>query len=139
MCGNVGSPPHPRGIYRVAAIVFMPPRFTPASAGNIRGELTKALDSEVHPRIRGEYSVVTQVFKGVGGSPPHPRGIFTVAFAISPAPGVTPASAGNMLDHKTHRRYDQVHPRIRGEYSDTVAEVAEDLGFTPASAGNISK
>ena len=53
-----GSPPHTRGIYVVTAQVVNGIRFTPAYAGNIYIVTVHGNSSQVHPRIRGEYTKI---------------------------------------------------------------------------------
>ena len=77
---------------------------------------------------------------------------------LSP-PGITPACAGNTSHVFPHIRYQQDHPRLRGEYiskekgeyhyegSPPLArgirqedkETVDDIGITPACAGNTNE
>ena len=136
--GDQGSPPHPRGIYKVKSEKRGFVRFTPASAGNIMDPVSIFLTPKVHPRIRGEYFPMLK------------RRIQNERF--------TPASAGNIPDTPYEFVFNRVHPRIRGEYfkptnhilttegspphprgiSGTTPESAARYRFTPASAGNIA-
>ena len=57
-----GSPPHPRGIWLLDKQIPVKPRFTPASAGNIKIILLCWYIIGVHPRIRGEYTKQILIF-----------------------------------------------------------------------------
>ena len=55
---GVGSPPHTRGRFLARIVIFDKRRFTPAYAGKIGEPLRLSRCTRVHPRIRGEDSVV---------------------------------------------------------------------------------
>ena len=93
-----GSPPHPRGILSRLVWRRSLPRFTPASAGNINRKTMYILVFRVHPRIRGEYLLVIVADNHTTGSPPHPRGIYSVMQGSAIQTRFTPASAGNILN-----------------------------------------
>ena len=132
-------------------------RFTPAPAGNMFLYNRCWPLMRVHPRIRGEYGQFVLYEGSTWGSPPHPRGILRYSQGERSMARFTPASAGNMINVDIPVSSTQVHPRIRGEYSNallaksvspgspphprgilrTVGRYGRRIGFPPASAGNI--
>ena len=151
-----GSPPHTRGILR--AYRMNPPRcgFTPAYAGNTQKPKSAGVQTQVHPRIRGEYLCYARENGIILGSPPHTRGILQENNLPVGCIRFTPAYAGNTFIVSLLRGIDQVHPRIRGEYRilpsfmrsiagspphtrgirATETEFTATSRFTPAYAGN---
>ena len=93
---SIGSPPHPRGILRYSQGERSMARFTPASAGNMINVDIPVSSTQVHPRIRGEYSGTGIVRSRNSGSPPHPRGIWCGTDFVELVARFTPASAGNI-------------------------------------------
>ena len=151
-----GSPPHTRGIQKFSGRIRPCPGFTPAYAGNTTHRLQRRHYRRVHPRIRGEYKVLDPTSWKFQGSPPHTRGIHRQAPVPDRTYGFTPAYAGNTVFNLLWDGSEQVHPRIRGEYSgrrvrsgnlggspphtrgihvNAVASQPEPR-FTPAYAGN---
>ena len=151
-----GSPPPPRGIRKKARLPRYVIRFTPASAGNTYYSFRHDYTSQVHPRLRGEYLYSWIIVRYKLGSPPPPRGILGVDAVTLNNIRFTPASAGNTHQSYTSQHNRQVHPRLRGEYSngkkiqisipgspppprgihtDDIEKNSNDR-FTPASAGN---
>ena len=94
-CTKGGSPPHTRGIQINVLECGEIRRFTPAYAGNTVPVDTQALTAWVHPRIRGEYSILPIYAVCISGSPPHTRGILRIRGFGSSWPRFTPAYAGN--------------------------------------------
>ena len=90
------------------------------------------------------------------GSPPHARGILRGVLDIAKKSGITPACAGNTCVHILTHFLPRDHPRMRGEYRNTIQTkfstsgspphargilhvIADNLhygGITPACAGN---
>ena len=70
---------------------------TPACAGNTTMEATLQLGIRDHPRLRGEYIVVTNKRTIFLGSPPLARGILLNSDKQHEPIGITPACAGNTL------------------------------------------
>ena len=73
-------------------------RFTPAYAGNTAEKQGLGALAEVHPRIRGEYSIYLFALSTYSGSPPHTRGIPLADRHAVAVMGFTPAYAGNTSD-----------------------------------------
>ncbi len=130
-----GSPPHPRGIYTAFSSLLIRSGFTPASAGNISLPAFSPSNPRVHPRIRGEYIIKRMPDGFVTGSPPHPRGIFFWIFRWLCASRFTPASAGNMQNRIHLQAPIKVHPRIRGEYPQTMFGKIGPAGSPPHPRG----
>ena len=134
-CQKIGSPPHPRGISKSTVRNSTARRFTPASAGNIGWEKVIYWDTEVHPRIRGEYPVNACITPLTLGSPPHPRGISDTLSSLVLSLRFTPASAGNIYVKKNYKTCAEVHPRIRGEYRGRRRHIRKGIGSPPHPRG----
>ena len=75
--------------------------------------------TEDHPRLRGEYVILTGIDAAISGSPPLARGVPCAVTLASASAGITPACAGSTAS-KTYKRVPlEDHPRLRGEYSDS--------------------
>ena len=94
---ELGSPPHTRGIYLSDYAGKNVIRFTPAYAGNIGHFVCACAQVQVHPRIRGEYSIYLKKLSTILGSPPHTRGISNDSGGYTQTHRFTPAYAGNIL------------------------------------------
>jgi len=93
----LGSPPHTRGILSGDYGDQIVARFTPAYAGNTSQRVRVPVVRQVHPRIRGEYSIAKRGAPSAQGSPPHTRGIREEARSRGERSGFTPAYAGNTV------------------------------------------
>ena len=133
-----GSPPHARGILAGKSEQAMTPGITPACAGNTSFGKNSCPINGDHPRMRGEYQMLSLFCSPFLGSPPHARGIHSSNVCDSGFTGITPACAGN-----THYRYIDFPvprgspPHARGILS-FVCFNATSQGITPACAGNTS-
>ncbi len=108
---------------------------TPAYAGNtIRGYVQHEI-SWAHPRIRGEYSVLSDKRYDVMGSPPHTRGIHIADLNDDFGEGLTPAYAGNTDFAYQFVYVTQAHPRIRGEYKSRRCASYGGIGSPPHTRG----
>ena len=101
--GDVGSPPHTRGILSFAIDSNINIGITPAYAGNTQ----RAIDSK----------------SGAQGSPPHTRGILFITNINRAFIGITPAYAGNTCSAVLGVIPVQDHPRIRGEYENAAGHL----------------
>ena len=131
----MGSPPHTRGIPRHCRNAPRRPGFTPAYAGNTSEKVIFSLFSRVHPRIRGEYIRGGRGQSCRTGSPPHTRGIPRHQVRRVPAPGFTPAYAGNTRVLALIYKSPKVHPRIRGEYTYYTTSNGGTTGSPPHTRG----
>ena len=134
----------------------MPPRITPAYAGNTAFQAAYTQAGQDHPRIRGEHLAASENNGTDLGSPPHTRGTLLSCSCFYLHSRITPAYAGN-----TYSRYgitfsSKDHPRIRGEHQQfgkrfvastgspphtrgtqaSVQLISSTSGITPAYAGN---
>ena len=92
-----GSPPLARGIPLYLSDEDKEMGITPACAGNTTMEATLQLGIRDHPRLRGEYIVVTNKRNIFLGSPPLARGILWTVSQRTRITRITPACAGNTL------------------------------------------
>ena len=131
----IGSPPLARGIRCPALAGPSPLRITPACAGNTR-EIMKLFYAQWdHPRLRGEYDVVTPMLPCVLGSPPLARGIPKIKRRQARICRITPACAGNTIFEIKIWIPARDHPRLRGEYYDAEANVLSQVGSPPLARG----
>lgn len=107
----------------------------PRSRREYVDSIRENLSNQGSPRIRGEYEKASGTSGWYYGSPPHPRGISAVLRLLAVDYRFTPASAGNIPDIKNRELQKQVHPRIRGEYGTTLAELTIDQGSPPHPRG----
>ena len=130
-----GSPPLARGIPGVQKEKGGAERITPACAGNTKTELHKHWVRQDHPRLRGEYSLLSAACSFVWGSPPLARGIPRHDFIINALVGITPACAGNTDLRERISTVYKDHPRLRGEYVSTRPCQTVDRGSPPLARG----
>ena len=91
-----GSSPQARGTQRCFIIELSHQRFIPAGAGNTHPWGRCALAWPVHPRRRGEHSLIANNVSRPAGSSPQARGTHAIYI---------------------YRHTRPVHPRRRGEHS----------------------
>ena len=130
-----GSPPLARGIPGVQKEKGGAERITPACAGNTKTELHKHWVRQDHPRLRGEYSLLSAACSFVWGSPPLARGIPRHDFIINALVGITPACAGNTDLRERISTVYKDHPRLRGDYVSTRPCQTVDRGSPPLARG----
>ena len=113
----VGSPPHTRGKGSTSGFRRRTTRITPACAGKSVVPTEQLLNSEDHPRMRGEK--IKGVNKEIqqGGSPPHARGKADRAVVLAGIQRITPACAGKRDFREVKIAHVEDHPRMRGEKS----------------------
>ena len=70
-----GSPPLARGIRQKQSWIHGGIRITPACAGNTLLVWLRGTGEWDHPRLRGEYIILSEVLFEKQGSPPLARGI----------------------------------------------------------------
>ena len=92
-----GSSPLTRGTLEMSALVFVNCRFIPAYAGNSVRKFECAGRIAVHPRLRGELSVLLERLAAITGSSPLTRGTRTLQASIRRYDRFIPAYAGNSL------------------------------------------
>ena len=91
----IGSPPRVRGTVDPLAHTALPPRITPACAGNRLSQSTLRATWKDHPRVCGEQSSAWPWHLRILGSPPRVRGTAIARIHPSKDARITPACAGN--------------------------------------------
>ena len=110
-----GSSPHTRGTRAPTRQHVVARRFIPAYAGNAYRDARFSTSYPVHPRIRGERSVISCTVMDPSGSSPHTRGTLSASSQRIRLIRFIPAYAGNAKPRPIIWRHKTVHPRIRGE------------------------
>ena len=132
---GVGSSPHARGTLEASPAARFFPRFIPACAGNAATARICSCPEPVHPRMRGERSVVAMDVKLENGSSPHARGTPIRPAVLVGQPRFIPACAGNAGGARNAHRQRPVHPRMRGERSMDATEKQRENGSSPHARG----
>ena len=132
---SLGSPPHTRGICYVTLLTEGSHGLTPAYAGNMNPVATLKAELEAHPRIRGEYSRISEILLSSEGPPPHTRGILIRHLLVWHFRRLTPADAGKIFICGTRWLPSGAHPRIRGEYLSAGPSDCHSSGSPPHTRG----
>ena len=135
----IGSSPRPRGTPCVRWQGRWPDRFIPASAGNTLPEYLAALNSAVHPRVRGEHAEVKNTPICGCGSSPRLRGTRAMEPPNVAAARFIPASAGNTSCRGRSRGGRTVHPRVCGEHQAEAKVKMLASGSSPRLRGTPSR
>ena len=106
-----------RGVYR---------RFIPAGAGNRPRAGRRRSSPVVHPRWRGEQTIIAPKLSVIVGSSPLARGTADPTRLFGSENRFIPAGAGNRVSMPPARSTSAVHPRWRGE------QTATELGNSSA-------
>ena len=93
----------------------------------------------VHPRLRGELSIIAIVLDIVVGSSPLTRGTRLISCQARSKSRFIPAYAGNSYSLQIEEPSIAVHPRLRGELGYDSKNIMHWLRFIPAYAGNSIK
>ena len=154
-----GSPPHARGRQVVNDTTGEVSGITPACAGKTSTRRLAKLQTQDHPRMRGEdfelmqeqYDVegITPACAGKtcnpltggswsSGSPPHARGRRGGNLPRRLRAGITPACAGKTWQRSNAHASVRDHPRMRGEDVFGRNRARPRDGITPACAGKTS-
>ena len=132
---GVGSSPHSRGAPPPDGPGTAPVRIIPAFAGSTATDVWTRVQSQDHPRIRGEHDPDTEEVLVRSGSSPHSRGAPNCSHSSNYSPGIIPAFAGSTHPPRRWSGDSWDHPRIRGEHdAHEVRELAAD-GSSPHSRG----
>ena len=135
---TTGSSPQARGTPAIAAGQRLPGRFIPAGAGNTGLLVGLVTLIPVHPRRRGEhYASLSAVVRSVGSSP-QARGTHTAVYQSAPCDRFIPAGAGNTRTRSMTDCATSVHPRRRGEHSDSTHREPIFAGSSPQARGTHS-
>ena len=90
-------------------------RITPAYAGKRLTVLEQLDETQDHPRLCGEKTMIQRKVKILQGSPPPMRGKERRKLAFLLLNGITPAYAGKSLAVGVLWIHDEDHPRLCGE------------------------
>ena len=134
---SIGSSPRARGTLVADARRVHAHRFIPACAGNTSRLALRALDSKVHPRVRGEHLPDPPVHRY--GEPVHPRVRGEHPRRIWKSrgdPGSSPRARGTLNAGWIVSPSSSVHPRVRGEHEKCREHCPWCARFIPACAGN---
>ena len=126
-----GSSPHPWGIRFLSVGEQGIQRFIPTSVGNTRWARFPITRTTVHPHIRGEYCIRTDIIRCALGSSPHPWGILFRQTLERQCLRFIPTSVGNTCAPCRAYLLCTVHPHIRGEYESISAWVRVTCGSSP--------
>ena len=130
-----GSSPLSRGILRRPRWLPSSRWIIPALAGNTAAMASRSARARDHPRSRGEYLWVLDVWRPVDGSSPLSRGILLVDAPRLGCLRIIPALAGNTVQKSPLTRPQPDHPRSRGEYSSASPGSPLSDGSSPLSRG----
>ena len=84
-----------------------------------------------HPRLRGNYGLLSLLTSIAGGSPPLTRELHISRLGEVIKLGITPAYAGTTVPNPIFLGSRQDHPRLRGNYSCFFIYVLADSGSYP--------
>ena len=110
-------------------------RLTPAYAGNIARYPQHKTRIQAHPRVCGEYAVLSGFPDFVAGSPPRMRGISDRRKISADMLRLTPAYAGNIEGSSISKSRRTAHPRVCGEYDEDDIGVDDPNGSPPRMRG----
>ncbi len=110
-----GSPPPAWGIPDIRKDAAVASRFTPTCVGNT--------------------SAILDRYRAYSGSPPPAWGILFFSHCTCLLLRFTPTCVGNTRRRRARRSARSVHPHLRGEYFQTVVNVAPALGSPPPAWG----
>ena len=133
----VGSTPRMRGISYRRFLCYIRDRFNPAYAGNISPHSYRVCDSQVQPRVCGEYLSAPCEAMPYKGSTPRMRGIYPQRHPKSYSNKVQPRVCGEYyMNNLTLNAVVGSTPRMRGIFCRTLSAILL-IRFNPAYAGNI--
>ena len=107
----------------------------PAHAGKTRPTECRALDTQAHPRSRGENSPTQRPQRNQEGSSPLTRGkLVSIVRAVTLA-GLIPAHAGKTVWVRVEIDNARAHPRSRGENRCVQSRPSRTVGSSPLTRG----
>ena len=130
-----GSSPLARGTLAGRRRAPKPIRFIPARAGNTGCAASARTPAAVHPRSRGEHVRHRDARHHATGSSPLARGTQDAEGRRRVLDRFIPARAGNTRIHYSGRSSLPVHPRSRGEHTDSQTGWAARPGSSPLARG----
>ena len=117
----LGSPLHVRGLLIKPQITIELPRITPACAGTTNLNNNFNVDMRDHPRLCGDYWLVSNSRLYNPGSPPPVRGLRVGLAFITKKIRITPACAGTTMVVGFSFCPARDHPRLCGDYFQLVS------------------
>ena len=135
----IGSSPLTRGTPSPTALYLGRVRFIPAHAGNTVCRSTAASLAAVHPRSRGEHHCQPIDTIWQHGSSPLTRGTHQLYELKGSASRFIPAHAGNTANQVAPTGRTPVHPRSRGEHSNTKPRKDGQSGSSPLTRGTLNE
>ena len=130
-----GSSPRARGTALWKMRLKLSRRFIPACAGNSYMPRRLVVCGAVHPRVRGEQAIFPNTLMCSTGSSPRARGTGVHRKRKGRIHRFIPACAGNRAQARARGPHLPVHPRVRGEQEDTVADRLAASGSSPRARG----
>ena len=130
-----GSSPLARGTRKTAKDSHSSAGFIPACAGNSAGCPQVSDRHPVHPRLRGELTLVVPASRPITGSAPLARGTLNFFIREELIHRFIPACAGNSSSPVGHFGVCTVHPRLRGELSGRYIQTSCECGSSPLARG----
>ena len=110
-------------------------RFIPTSVGNTQACCTASRRTTVHPHVRGEHHALRPNNHCIHGSSPRPWGTRFGNGANQRRVRFIPTSVGNTTGTLTQRRYQTVHPHVRGEHPQGRFGIRQVAGSSPRPWG----
>ena len=114
--GITGSPPLTRELHCINRALPFFFRITPAYAGTTQHQKLSLQNRRDHPRLRGNYVLLSTIRLSSKGSPPLTRELQAFSNFSHLRARITPAYAGTTIHtlYDLHDVWD--HPRLRGNY-----------------------
>ena len=133
--GLFGSSPLTRGALMSQELNSGEGGLIPAYAGSTKPAWGLRGGRRAHPRLRGEHELRADAEKYREGSSPLTRGAPMSPRRIRVRIGLIPAYAGSTRAKRAVSNPAGAHPRLRGEHSETSAEVTPSSGSSPLTRG----
>ena len=134
---RAGSSPLTRGTLLLRGADGLIPRFIPAHAGNTCSRACSTASAPVHPRSRGEHSLLSDVRQWYAGSSPLTRGTHHPRLHRRSQLRFIPAHAGNTFSRMAGGGITPVHPRSRGEHENPMLIGISITGSSPLTRGTL--
>ena len=135
MAVSAGSSPPARGTLGGHLSHSFLRRFIPARAGNTDPLRRSLWPAPVHPRPRGEHTLVHDWTMDIDGSSPPARGTLISPSGNARGLRFIPARAGNTWSCRHSPRSSPVHPRPRGEHQHHHSSRPSRAGSSPPARG----
>ena len=133
--GMVGTSPHTRGKQQAQQILHFRIRNIPAYAGKTGVNPRRDIQTQEHPRIRGENAIYHTACALTSGTSPHTRGKLYPASPLAGWCRNIPAYAGKTFAWGADYVGSAEHPRIRGENISTLLPINYLAGTSPHTRG----